>query len=58
MNYMGGKHRQGKNIAKFINDISTESTTYVEPFCGALGVARWVMAMSWLQANHHVIIIR
>lgn len=42
MNYMGGKHRQGKKIAKFINDISTESTTYVEPFCGALGVARWV----------------
>lgn len=38
MNYMGGKHRQGPIIAKIIREV-LDDQWYVEPFCGALGVA-------------------
>ena len=39
MNYMGGKHRQGKRIAEVIRANLEPGQWYVEPFCGALGVA-------------------
>lgn len=39
MRYMGGKFRQGKTIASAINHVLLDSQWYVEPFCGALGVA-------------------
>ena len=39
MNYMGGKHRQGPTIAKFVKEIIKPDQIYVEPFCGAIGVA-------------------
>lgn len=42
MNYMGGKHRQGKKIAAMIQRVLREDQWYVEPFCGALGVAHRV----------------
>ena len=39
MNYMGGKHRQGPKIAEYIKKVLQPNQWYVEPFCGALGVA-------------------
>lgn len=42
MNYMGGKHRQGPKIADFVREVLKPGQWYVEPFCGALGVARRV----------------
>lgn len=39
MNYMGGKHRQGTVIARYIKQVLEPGQLYVEPFCGALGVA-------------------
>ena len=38
MNYMGGKHRQGKAIAELLSSLVGD-LSYYEPFCGALGVA-------------------
>lgn len=43
MQYMGGKSRYGKKIAAHIND-RIGGRLYVEPFCGALNVARHVDA--------------
>ena len=42
MNYIGGKHRQGKKITEVILQVLESKHTYIEPFCGALGVARHV----------------
>lgn len=39
MNYMGGKYRQGPKIAQHIRKVLHDDQWYVEPFCGALGVA-------------------
>lgn len=39
MNYLGGKFRQGKKIAEVIRRTLRSDQWYVEPFCGALGVA-------------------
>lgn len=39
MHYIGGKHRQGKIIAKHIKVVLFEGQWYIEPFCGAMGVA-------------------
>lgn len=39
MKYMGGKFRQGKKIAEFVKKVLKLKQWYVEPFCGALGVA-------------------
>lgn len=39
MNYLGGKHRQGKKIAEIISNYLYDGCTYIEPFCGAMGVA-------------------
>jgi hypothetical protein len=36
---MGGKFRQGPKIASIIQRVLRPGMTYVEPFCGALGVA-------------------
>lgn len=36
---MGGKFRQGKKISEFIHMVLKPDQYYVEPFCGALGVA-------------------
>ena len=40
MKYLGGKQKLGKHIAKVILEYSSKynSDTYIEPFCGALGV--------------------
>jgi DNA adenine methylase len=42
MKYLGGKHRLGKKIAIVLNILcdNTKCKTYLEPFCGALGVFR------------------
>lgn len=42
MRYIGGKHRQGKKIGSFITP-HVSDRTYVEPFAGAMGVARHVL---------------
>lgn len=39
MRYMGGKMRQGKIIAQHVKRVLGPFQHYVEPFCGALGVA-------------------
>lgn len=39
MRYTGGKFRQGKAIAALINGVLRDGDVYIEPFCGALGVA-------------------
>lgn len=39
MNYMGGKHRQGPKITKFILERVNPEIPYFEPFCWAMGVA-------------------
>ena len=39
MRYMGGKMRQGKKIAEVVKKVLGPDQPYVEPFCGALGVA-------------------
>ena len=49
MNYMGGKHRQGPKIAEFVKLVLRPDQWYVEPFCGALGVA-------W-RVNHNKMIL-
>lgn len=49
MNYMGGKHRQGPKIAEFVKKVLKKNQWYVEPFCGALGVA-------W-RVNHNKMIL-
>ena len=44
MKYIGGKQRIGKEIAgvmkQFLKEKKYRTTTYVEPFCGALGVLK------------------
>lgn len=43
--YHGGKQKIGKYIAEYINEHfknSLYSTTYIEPFCGMLGVYKYV----------------
>jgi len=47
MRYMGGKFRQSTAITKELvrmqelrNELAHQNTTYLEPFCGALGAAR------------------
>lgn len=45
MRYMGGKYRTAKETARICNlalEHSPPGTAYVEPFCGALGVAQYV----------------
>ena len=45
MRYMGGKYRTAKETARICNLALAHSppgTAYVEPFCGALGVAQYV----------------
>ena len=39
---MGGKQRQGRIIAEYVRKVLGEEQWYVEPFCGALGVAQRV----------------
>ena len=39
MNYLGGKHRQGRKIAEIVCRDMLPGQTYIEPFCGAMGVA-------------------
>ncbi len=39
MQYLGGKYRQGKMIARIISPYLINNITYIEPFCGAMGVA-------------------
>lgn len=39
MKYLGGKHRQGKKIAEIILPYLKNVNKYIEPFCGAMGVA-------------------
>lgn len=39
MRYMGGKHRQSKQIVKELVKAHDGEKIYIEPFCGALGVA-------------------
>ena len=39
MHYLGGKFRQGKQIAQIISPHLYSGCTYIEPFCGALGSA-------------------
>lgn len=39
MNYMGGKFRQGKKIAELVHQVIGPDQWYIEPFCGAMGVA-------------------
>lgn len=41
--YIGGKFRQGKEIARVVDTLLEEGGTYVEPFCGALGSAERVV---------------
>lgn len=43
MRYLGGKHRQGRKIAEFVVPHLKPGMTYIEPFCGALGVVRHVV---------------
>lgn len=59
MRYTGGKHRQGKVISKFINEALSElpDAWYVEPFCGALGVAHRVKARKMILADNHQALI-
>ena len=40
MKYYGGKNKSGKEISKVLLSIKGSKTTYVEPFCGFLGVFR------------------
>ena len=41
MKYLGGKHRLGKRISDVIKERCPDTiTSYLEPFCGALGVFR------------------
>lgn len=44
MNYLGGKHRQGKIIAWHILQVLGVDGTYIEPFVGACGVAHRIAA--------------
>lgn len=55
MNYLGGKFRQGKMIARFINEelAKDPNRLYVEPFCGALGVAHRVDFKTALLSDYH-----
>lgn len=43
---MGGKHRQGPTIAAYLAFFLEPHGRYVEPFCGALGVASRVAAIA------------
>lgn len=52
MRYLGGKHRQGRRIAEHLNLLHSAESLYVEPFCGALGVARRVSAKRMLLADN------
>lgn len=43
MKYCGGKNKLGKEIAKIISThIKEDTTNYIEPFCGSLGVIRHI----------------
>ena len=42
MQYLGGKHRQGRRIGAFVNEYRGLGQTYWEPFVGAMGVLRWI----------------
>lgn len=39
MQYLGGKFRQGKQIAKIVKNLIEPQQIYIEPFCGALSSA-------------------
>jgi len=42
MKYLGGKHKIGKEISTILKDIGKKNNikTYIEPFCGSLGVMK------------------
>jgi len=42
MRYQGGKARLGRRIAAVLESYRTPLQTYFEPFCGALGVMRYM----------------
>ena len=41
--YVGGKHRQGKIIAKFVEAMIKSDMPYIEPFCGSMSSAVHVL---------------
>lgn len=62
MRYIGGKFRQGKEIAKVIFPYLKNERTYIEPFCGAMGsvfaVAQIHMEGKIVLSDNHPALIR
>lgn len=60
MQYMGGKGRYGSRIAEHVQRIidAQSITTYIEPFCGALGVMRHIKAPTRIGYDANAYMIR